>query len=258
MIHIFSPAKVNLTLDVKPKTKGSNFHQIETIYHKLNWGDRISIETADKFEILGDFDCALEDNLIYKAWLLISRDRSRHTTLNTETGLESLPAVKVTVDKQVPTGAGLGGGSSNAAYFVIGYYKLFNLGAISEKLKQSLSDLGKDIPFFLQPEPCALGSHFGDIVSALPFNFSGQTIYLYFQDNKSDTAQAYAQLKDFNSSYTADFLKAPNLDLCGNIFQQNTEHNNCSIITLSGSGSTFYSFEKINIPGCKIIKTQLL
>jgi len=244
---------------VKAKISEADFHEIETLYHLVNWGDTITLEPSDRFEILGDFNCAPEDNLIYQAWEIINnlplRDRSRQKT---ETGLRALPAVKVTVDKQIPTQAGLGGGSSNAATFAQAYFELFHLGAPPDALIQSLGDLGKDIPFFLSGHNCALGTHYGEIIKPVDFNFSGQTIYLYFPSFKSETAKAYAQLKAFNTRFTPRFLAEPKLKHCGNTFQQIVEQDIYSKLTLSGSGSTFFSFEKIDQPGCKAIKTTLL
>jgi len=251
MIEIFSPAKINLTLDVFTKKSNAGFHELETIYHKLNWGDTITLEAADTFEIVGDFDCTTDQNLIYKAWQLINQDRS-------ETGLEKASAVKVTVHKIIPSGAGLGGGSSNAAHFVLGYFKLFSLGEIPSNLIKALSDLGKDIPFFLQADVCALGTHFGEVISPLPFNFSGEEIYLYFPNYKSNTAEAYAQLKNFDTGYTTTFLKQPDLKNCGNCFKPIYEQNIYSKLFLSGSGSTFYEFRKSDNLGYKVVKTKLL
>jgi len=242
MITKLSPAKINLTLDVKPKTEGADFHELETIYHLVNWGDTMTVESSDKFEIIGNFDCDLKENLIYKAWQC----------------LDDPQTVKVTVDKQIPTGGGLGGGSSNAATFIQCYFELFNLGTVPQKLIDRLGDLGKDIPFFLCGQPCALGTHFGQVIKPLDFNFSGQTVYLYFPPFKSDTPEAYRALKHFDTSYTQNFLANPKLENCGNTFQKIFEQKNYSKLLLSGSGSTCFNFKKIDIPDCKTIKTELL
>jgi 4-diphosphocytidyl-2-C-methyl-D-erythritol kinase len=251
MIEIFSPAKVNLTLDVFPKQPGANFHELSTIYHKLDWGDRLKIEKSENFEILGSFDCTVKDNLIFKAWSL----------------LDNPQAVKVTVDKKIPAGAGLGGGSSNAASFIGAYFTLFGLGPIPYALQTELGKLGKDIPFFLQPQPCALGTGFGDIIKPLDFDFSGTDIFLYFPPFSQNTAQAYQGLKTFENPNTPLLLGAQDLKLCGNTFNQLFEQKIYSKlipqlchekINLCGSGSTFYSFETLKIPGCQKIKTTLL
>lgn len=242
MITKLSPAKVNLTLDVKSKEAGADFHELETIYHLVNWGDQLSVEVSDKFELHGDFDCAMEGNLIYKAWQLI----------------EDPKPIKVCVEKNIPTGAGLGGGSSNAATFVLAYFELFTLGAVPDELISKLGALGKDIPFFFTQEPCALGTHYGEITEPLGFNFSGQMIYLYLPGTKSPTPQAYAQLKHFDTQYTQTFLETPKLEGCGNTFEQIFEQKKYSTTHLSGSGSSWFSFEKLDIPEWKVVETTLL
>lgn len=252
-ISIFSPAKINLTLDVFSKRTDENFHPLETIYHKVNWGDKITLQLADNFKISGDFDCPLEKNLIYKAWQLIQPDRSL-----TETCLKKLPPVKVVVKKNIPTGTGLGGGSSNAASFILAYFELFKLGSVPFNLVQTLGNLGKDIPFFLQKTVCTRGTHYGEVIKPLPFNFSGETVYLYFPPNPSITAMAYAQLKNFNTSFTQNFLAEPSLNRCGNTFETIYEHKKYSNIYLSGSGSAWFSFEPIDIKGWQRVKTTLL
>lgn len=249
-----SPAKINLTLDVKSKTPGADFHELETIYHLVGWGDTITVEPSETFEIIGNFNCPLEDNLIYKAWEIMQQS----TPPSLPYQGRSLPCVKVTVDKQIPTGGGLGGGSSNAATFVQAYFELFKLGTVPATLIEQLGTLGKDIPFFFHSEPCALGTGFGEVIEPVDFNFSGQPIYLYFPPFKSDTPKAYAALKRFDTNYTQQFLAAPKLENCGNTFKYIFEQNTYSELNLSGSGSTWFSFEKLDIPEWKIIETSLL
>ena len=250
-ITALSPAKVNLTLDVKTKVIGADFHELETIYHLLDWGDQITIQKSDKFELEGNFDCPLENNLIYKAWEL----------------MENHEAVKVTVKKHIPTGAGLGGGSSNAASFIIGYFELFDLGPIPPALVQKLGALGKDIPFFISQAECALGTNFGEEITPLNFNFSGQPIYIYLPNFKHPTAQAFGALSRLDTSHTTQLLQTKDLKVCGNGFDEFFEHKNYSKILkpthlsqiyMSGSGSAFFSFEPLNIPHCEVIKTLLL
>ncbi|NCP67101.1 hypothetical protein GW756_03460 [bacterium] len=251
MIEVFSPAKVNLTLDVFPKKSGANFHELETVYHKLDWGDTLRIERADEFKLEGNFDCPTPQNFIYKAWQLI----------------ENPQGVKVLVDKKIPTGAGLGGGSSNAASFVKAYFQLFKLGEVPTSLIAQLGQLGKDIPFFMQDAPCALGTHYGEVITSLDFDFSGTKVYLHFPDFKQPTKEAYTLLKDFSQSQTQKLIKSQNLKEANNTFNQLFEQNNYSKIipeylkskiNICGSGSTLYSFEPIEIPTGKTLKTNLL
>ena len=251
MIQIFSPAKINLTLDVRPKEPDASFHELETIYHKLNWGDALTLEKAETFHLLGDFNCLPENNLIYKAWQCLANPRP----------------VKITVNKIIPSGAGLGGGSSNAASFIQAYYQLFELGAVPSELISQLGELGKDIPFFMQAAPCALGTGFGEVIEPLNFNLSGTDLYLYFPDFKQPTNQAYSHLQKFNQVQSQKLIQSRDLKDCGNTFNQLFEQNNYSKIinsqhkdkiNLCGSGSTFYSFEVLDIPECKMVKVTLL
>jgi len=249
-ITLPSPAKINLTLDVKAKKAGAEFHELDTIYHLLNWGDELTVTKSDKFELEGNFDCATEDNLIYKAWQL----------------LDDPQPVKVQVIKHIPTGAGLGGGSSNAATFIKAYFKLFELGAVPTELVAKLGTLGKDIPLFFAESPCCRGTGYGETIEPLDLSFSGTPVYLYIPEFKHPTAWAYGQLKNFDTNYTQKFLTKPKPELCDNIFNQLIEQNNYSKIFkdintpkihLCGSGSVFFSFKFLDIPQCRVVKTQL-
>ena len=257
-ITYFSPAKINLSLDVKTKTPGADFHEIDTVFHLLDWGDQLSLEPAKSFSIEGDFDCALEDNLIYKAWQLIQKiplnpsfEKGEAAPFFKGRTEEGFPLVRVTVKKHIPTGAGLGGGSSNAATFARAYYQLFGLGSIPEPLTAALAGLGKDIPFFLSGVKCAHGTNFGEIIEPLDFNFSGAPIYLYLPNFKHPTAWAYKQLKKFSTNYTHSLLKSGKLNDCGNSFDGLFEQKDYSDISalakeksihMSGSGSAFFAF----------------
>lgn len=270
-ITALSPAKINLTLDVKPKTPGADYHALETLYHLVNWGDEMTIEPRQQFELVGDFDCKLEDNLIYKTWELMQKiplnppfrkeERSPFSKGRTE---EGFCPVRVTVQKQIPTGGGLGGGSSNVATFIKLYYQLFELGPIPTELIAELGDLGKDIPFFFCPQPCALGTHFGDVIEPVNFNFSGTKIYLYFPGFSSPTEAAYAQLQNFDTAFTQKFLAEPRLENCRNtfasLFKENIQHStfNTKHLYLSGSGSTWFSFDLLDVPGWEVVETELL
>ena len=241
MITNLAPAKINLTLDVQPKVPGADFHKIETIYHLLDWGDTMTMEGADIFTIEGDFDCSLKDNLIYKAWQLTG-----HQT-----------PVKVTVDKQIPVGGGLGGGSSNAATFLKMYGEFCKKDFITTELIEQAGGLGKDIPFFLSGHKCALGTGFGEIIKLLDFDFAGTPIYLYTSGQKSDTGTQYQALQNFDTNHTQEFLKQPDLKNCGNTFDQ-LRQPKIPTLHMCGSGSTLWSVEDLEMEGYQKIKTQLL
>lgn len=255
-----APAKINLTLDVKSKKPNASFHEIETIYHRISLFDEIMVTQSERFHIIGDFDCHEKDNLLFKAFKLI------------QSFYPKTPNVKVEVIKNIPIKSGLGGGSSDFATFTKLYFQLFALGEIPEALIKQAGEIGKDIPFFFQAHPCAHGTHFGEMIEPIEFDFSQTPLYLYIPNFGNDTAQAYQSLKTFDTSFTQAFLKNPNLKNSGNTFDQlmKKEPYNALPLTrgrwrgfnnihLTGSGSVFYSFEDLGpLEGCEKIATKLL
>ncbi len=253
-----SPAKINLTLDILSKKEGENFHGLKTIYHKVSLADEMIISESDKFEIMGEFDFPMESNLIFKAWKLIEKFVSS----------DDFNSVKVEVKKNIPEGGGLGGGSSNFATFVQGYFELFGLGKIPQKLIDESGEIGKDIPFFFEQKSCAVGLGFGDEISAVPFDsekFKGMPIFIYRPDFANSTPEMFGELKNFDTNFTADFLRNPELENCGNGFDQfllEEKYKNLFMqespkVYLAGSGSCFFSFEKVDVKDCEVFECSL-
>jgi len=151
-IELTAPAKVNLFLKVLNKRK-DGYHNIVTIFEKISLSDRITISkipegiqlSSDKF-ITDD----PKDNLLYKAAELIMDHY----------GIGGGVAIKI--KKVIPIGAGLGGGSSDAAAVLLGIDKLFNLKADRKDLMRLGARLGADVPFFLFNEPFAAGRGIGE------------------------------------------------------------------------------------------------
>ncbi len=270
-LTIDSPAKVNLTLDVLPKKDkvnpsergredalgyGEDFHKIKTIYHKIDLHDEIEIQFSDKFEIIGEFDFPMEENLIFKAWKLIGDFVDKN----------DFHPVKVKIIKNIPMGGGLGGGSSNFANFVKGYFKLFDLKEVPQALINKSGEIGKDIPFFFSSARCAIGTNFGEVISDVPFDsdkFKDKTIYLYKPSFKNSTPEMFRKLKKSNTDFTNKFLIESELKNCGNTFDQFLEEKKYKYLVLnskviiSGSGSCFFSFKPLKVKDCEIIETNL-
>ncbi len=258
-ITIKSPAKINLTLDVLSKKKEADFHEIKTIYHKVNLCDEIKISKSEEFEIVGEFDFPMKENLIFKAWQLIGEFINK----------KDFYPVKVKIKKDIPIGGGLGGGSSNFATFVQGYFDLFNLGDIPKELIKKSGKIGKDIPFFFSSFQCAIGTGYGEIIGSVPFDvdlFKNISVYIYVPPFKNSTAEMFQKLQNFDTKFTNNFLKNPNLKNCGNsfnVFFKEDKYkeiillNFSNDIFLTGSGSCFYSFKPLRIKNCKIIETNL-
>ena len=135
-VIIKSPAKINLSLDILGK-RADNYHDIETVMHKIELHDMIKIEDSDEIRINCNYNIPLKQNLVLKAVKLL---KERY-------GIKR--NVSITMEKNIPIGAGLGGGSSNAALALIGLNKLWNLNLKQEELAELAKEIGSDVPFFI-------------------------------------------------------------------------------------------------------------
>ena len=139
-IVVKSPAKINIGLNVINK-RDDGFHNIETIFYPLNLFDEIEIIQSKKFTFKSNDSNLNKDksNLIIRAKKLL------------EEKLNIQLSVEIYLNKNIPIGAGLGGGSSNAAATMIALTKLFNLQIDTKHLFRLALQLGSDVPFFLNP-----------------------------------------------------------------------------------------------------------
>ncbi|GBD87088.1 4-diphosphocytidyl-2-C-methyl-D-erythritol kinase [bacterium BMS3Abin03] len=146
-IAINSPAKINIGLNVINRRK-DGFHNIETIFYPLLLADKLTIEKAGsfKFESSSKDMEQLKENLIFRAIEILEEFAGRKFN------------VHIYLEKNIPIGAGLGGGSSNAASTLKALIKLFNVEISNDKLREIALDLGSDVPFFLNSIPCFAGS----------------------------------------------------------------------------------------------------
>ena len=159
-LTIFSPAKLNLFLKVLGK-RPDGYHELLTLFHRISLADKIRIKKTAQpgFQLKTDHPKLkkAQDNLIYRAYLALQKNTSRPL------------GVKVTLEKNIPVAAGLGGGSSNAAHFLIGMNRLFGLRLSRAKLAKIGSALGADVPFFIYEVNQALGLGTGTQIKPKPF-----------------------------------------------------------------------------------------
>lgn len=154
-IEILAPAKINFGLRVLRK-RIDGYHDIETVFLPLEWHDTITIGEADTIQLTCSDPGLPTDarNLCMKAAKLLA-DR-----LNVSKG------AYIHLEKNLPHGAGLGGGSSDAAATLMGLCQLWALECPSELLFELALQLGSDVPYFLSPKP-ALGQGRGEILTGL-------------------------------------------------------------------------------------------
>ena len=158
MLKRHAPAKVNLFLRILAQEK-SGFHQLETLFASVDFGDTITLEEASSgvsLEIDGLPTGPVEKNLVYRAAKGFFQ----------EAGVGR--GVEIHLKKRIPLGAGLGGGSSDAGATLLALQTLFP-GALGDaRLLELAGSLGSDVPFFLSTSPLALAWGRGDRILPLP------------------------------------------------------------------------------------------
>ncbi|MCC7201418.1 MAG: 4-(cytidine 5'-diphospho)-2-C-methyl-D-erythritol kinase [Nitrospirae bacterium] len=180
-ISIKTPAKINLLLHVKGK-RADGYHDIVTVMQAIDLFDELLLEKGDKITFISDSPDVPSDenNLVYKAAVKL-REFSRIKE-----------GAKITLKKNIPVAAGLGGGSSDAAAVLSGLNYLWKLGLPFETLCGLGRDIGSDVPFFIGG-PTAAGFGRGDELIQL----SNETDYWYLLVNPGiliSTAWVYGQI----------------------------------------------------------------
>lgn len=251
-------AKVNIFLKITGYKEGyhlisSRFMLVESL-HDLMWFE----PSAGEFDIVGDFDCELEQNTIYKAYKALIHHYPKKEII------AFAKAHKVVVYKNIPAYAGLGGGSSNAATFLKMMNKAVDLGLSNEELMKVGMDVGADVPFFLSDCKSANVSGFGEIIEPfdeepLPLKLKTpeaiqcstvgvyKTFRKYFADTMEANAKAAKELetmksRDILAKYQPEFLNdlfPAALKLCPDLYEYKGES-----WFFSGSGSTFFKVDE--------------
>lgn len=182
----FPTCKINLGLHVVHKRQ-DGYHDIETVFYPVNWCDALEIlEAKNAAEPFTWSQSGIpiagkrEDNLIYKAWKLISEQKK-------------MPPIAVHLHKNIPMGAGLGGGSADAAYFITALNTRFNLQMDDRMKAEIASQLGSDCAFFINNTP-VFAEEKGDKFSPVEVDLSGYYILLVYPGLHSNTREAYEGL----------------------------------------------------------------
>jgi len=188
MMRYRAYAKVNIFLKITGKR--GDYHTITSRFMRVNnLFDTLWLEpkSTPEFEIRGNFDCDIASNTIYKAYkYLLSYTRSNALSMLME-------EYAVCVDKQIPSFAGLGGGSSDAATFLKICNERLQLSLSVEELAEIGTNVGADVPFFLYGYDSANVSGIGEIVEHFneslmdfeiitpPLQISTPTVYHYYR-----------------------------------------------------------------------------
>ncbi|WP_291587590.1 4-(cytidine 5'-diphospho)-2-C-methyl-D-erythritol kinase [Bacteroides sp.] len=190
----FPNAKINLGLNITAK-RPDGYHNLETVFYPVPIEDALEIHvlnnTNKKFslhqagmEITGN----AEDNLVVKAYLLLDKEFN-------------LPPVDIHLYKHIPSGAGLGGGSSDAAFMLKLLNERFELKLTDEKLEEYAATLGADCAFFIKNTP-TYAEGIGNIFSPLSLSLKGYQILLVKPDIFVSTREAFSLIKPHEPEYS--------------------------------------------------------
>ncbi len=249
---VFPNCKINLGLHVVSKRK-DGYHNIETIFYPVPLKDALEIipsETKTIFTASGiPIDAHPENNLCTKAYQLMAK--SFH-----------IPPVKIHLHKLIPYGAGLGGGSSNAAFTINTLDKIFELGIPTKKKLEIASKIGADCAFFIQNK-AIMAKGIGNIFSEVSLDLTGYYIVIVKPGFGISTKEAYSGVRINKKALNLEEIIAHPVnqwkELLTNDFETHIllkypgikaikqELYNCGAVyaSMSGSGSAVYGlFDK--------------
>lgn len=180
---IFPNAKINIGLNVTER-RVDGYHNLETVFYPVKINDVLEVIPADElsFESSGlEIPGRLEDNLCIKAYHLMKKDHD-------------LPPVKIHLHKNIPIGAGLGGGSSDAAFFIKLINQQFDLKLSVEQMQNYARKLGADCAFFIESKP-VFAFEVGDEFEPIKLDLSKYKIVLVMPPTQVSTGEAYRGVK---------------------------------------------------------------
>lgn len=181
-------AKINLGLRIL-RRRPDGYHDIESCMLPIGWADQLTVEiatgaTEDSYEIAGlAGELPIERNLIYKAVQLL---RAHY---------HEIPPLRLKLEKRIPSEAGLGGGSADAAYTLLAVNELCHLGLSTAQLETLAGELGSDCPFFIQSRPVLVTGR-GEVLTPLtmPSALHGKWLLVVKPSIGMSTAEAYRQV----------------------------------------------------------------
>jgi 4-diphosphocytidyl-2-C-methyl-D-erythritol kinase len=246
-MQLFAPAKINLSFQIKAR-RADGFHEIETLMTPISLADRVTIEpTAREGDV--DFFCddpslpTGDDNLVVRAVKLF-----REAT-------KILTGIKIELEKKIPHGAGLGGGSSDAASTLLGLNELFNAGLTECDLLRLATRLGSDVPFFMvrsaatcrgrgeRVSPTSLRAHFNLLLLKPDFGVPTSWAYGGWAQSREVPGIDYSP-QQFDGMQFRNDLERPVFEkfvLLGHLRGWLRQQPEVGVALMSGSGSTVFA-----------------
>ena len=243
------------------RKREDGYHDLETIFVPIyGLHDELEVLPASSFSFEQEgiaMDCDPEDNLIVKCYRQMAAKYPQ------------IGAVKVRFKKNMPFGAGLGGGSSDAAHMAIALNELFGLGLSKEQLAAEVASLGADCAFFIYNVPC-FAEGIGDKLTPIELDLKGTRIILIKPEEGVSTKEAYSGMKSYSVSGLTAERSYSESDLIGEagLFINDFEATvfplhpiigeikkrlldaGAYYASMSGSGSTVFGLFKHDAEGC--------
>lgn len=258
---IFPNAKINIGLRIVSKRE-DGFHNIETIFYPLMIRDALEFinsangDDSDSLTVTGKpTNCRMSDNLAVRAVNLLRKSHN-------------IPSLQMHLHKAIPSGAGLGGGSSDASFMIKYLNRYFKLGLSDKKMKILSAELGSDCPFFIENRP-AYAEGRGELLTPVKPLLEGFHIIIVNPGIHIDTGWAYAQtmpekpstnlrelyalpVEKWKGKITNDFEPAlfdKYRELV--VIRQNLDDAGAIYSSMSGSGSSIFGIFRSSPPELK-------
>ena len=194
-IKLRANAKINLCLAINGKRE-DGYHLIDTVMQSVDIFDDITIEKDNNISVVCDIDVPMEKNIAYKAAKLLFEET------------EIIGGARITINKNIPEAAGLGGGSADAAAVLLGLNTLYETNLDYEMLCNLAEKLGADVPFFIKggTQRC---EGIGEILTELPLFDQGYFLIVKHGE-KPSTKEMYNKLDKvgYNNPDTKNVIKA--------------------------------------------------
>ena len=180
---LFPNAKINIGLNITER-RPDGYHNLETIFYPVNLKDALEVVAGDKLSFTSsglDIPGRVEDNLCVKGYHMLKKDFD-------------LPPVNIHLHKNIPIGAGLGGGSADAAFFIRLMNEEFKLGLSIDEMTGYARRLGADCAFFIENKPVYAFER-GDEFEPVKLDLSAYKIVLVMPDIHISTSEAFGGIK---------------------------------------------------------------
>ena len=184
--------KINLGLNIVER-RPDGYHNIETIFYPVPLFDELTIEESEDEDLLtlegNPLEGEVQDNLVLRAVRLLRQEGF------------PVPPLSIDLKKVIPSGAGLGGGSSDAACMIKTLTQLFDLPLTETQMKDLARRLGADCPFFINPQPL-FAEGIGDVFTPISLILNGWYLLLVKPEVHVSTREAYAGVRPHKPTYS--------------------------------------------------------